>query len=66
MIHGAGTWMKAWRVDGLSRGDLLEGMIDGKDLLLFIPLSEGANERSKGRMDRWIRSWWKDTDGKEP
>ena len=39
--------MKAWGVDGLSRGNLLEGTMDGEDPLSFIPLSEGANKRSK-------------------
>ena len=62
----AGTQIKAWGVDGLSRGYLLEGMMAGQDLLSFIPLSEGANERSKGRVDKWIRSWWKHSEGKEP
>ena len=54
VIYVAGTQMKAWGVDGLSRGDLLllEGMMAGQDPLLFIPLLEGANERCKGRVDR--------------
>ena len=57
--------MKAWGVDGFSRRDLLEGMMAGQDPFLFIHLLEGANERSKGRVDRWIRSRWKDSEGKE-
>ena len=56
VIHVAGTWMKVWGVDGLSGGDLFEGMMAGKDPFSFIPLLEGTNERSKGRVDRWIRS----------
>ena len=66
VIHVAGTRMKAWGVYGLSRGDLLEGMMAGEDPLSFIPLSEGIIERSKGRVDKRIKSWWKDSEGKEP
>ena len=42
--------MKAWGVDGLSRGDLLEGMMAGQDPLSFIPLSE---EPIKGPKEVW-------------
>ena len=65
VIHVAGTHMKAWGVDGLSRDDILEGMMAGEDPLSFIPLSEGANEGSQGRIEEWVRSWWKDSDGKK-
>ena len=44
----------------------MEGMMAEQDLLSFIPVSEGANERPKGWVDRWVRSWWKDVEGKEP
>ena len=60
VIHVAGTRMKAWGVDGLSRGDLMEGMMAGKDALSFIPLAEGANERSGGAVRGWVDSWWGD------
>ena len=40
MIHIAGTRMKVWGIDGLSRGDLLEGVMVGKNLLEFVPLNE--------------------------
>ena len=42
-IHVDGIRMKSWGIDGLSRGDLMEGMMAGKDPLSFIPLSKGAN-----------------------
>ena len=45
VIHVAGTRMKSWGIDGLSRGDLMEGMMTGKDPLSFIPLAAGANKR---------------------
>ena len=46
VIHIAGTRMKESGIDGLSRGDLLEGMMAGKDPLSFLPLDEGAGQRS--------------------
>ncbi|KAL7527171.1 hypothetical protein ACHAXR_001836 [Thalassiosira sp. AJA248-18] len=61
VIHVAGTRMKSWGVDGLSRGDLLDGMMDGQDPLSFISLAEeGANERSGGHVKEWVNSWWND------
>ena len=57
VIHMAGTRMKSWGIDGLSRGDLMEGMMAGNDPLLFIPLAEGANQRSSGAVKRWIEGW---------
>ena len=53
VIHVAGTRMKAWGVDRLSRCNLLEGMMSGEDLLSFIPLVEGANEQSQGKVGAW-------------
>ena len=44
VIHVAGTRMKSWGVDGLSRGDLMESMMAGKDPLSFILLSKGADQ----------------------
>lgn len=58
VIHIAGTRMKEWGVDGLSRGDLLEGMMAGNDPLSYIPLHKDANERSEGSVEVWVRSWW--------
>ena len=42
--------MKACGEGGLSRGDLLEGMMAGEDLLLLVPLAKGANGRSEGKV----------------
>ena len=52
--------MKQSSIDGLFQGDLLEGMMTGKNPLYFIPLNELADERSGGRVVSWIISWWKD------
>jgi hypothetical protein len=37
VIHISGKRMKASGVDGLSRGDLTEGMMGGQDPLSYIP-----------------------------
>ena len=51
--------MKASGVDGLSRGDLTEGMMGGQDPLSFIPFHLGADEQSNGFIDSWVQSWWR-------
>jgi hypothetical protein len=63
VIHISGKRMKASGVDGLSRGDLTEGMMAGRDPLSCIPFNQGADERSGGRVSRWVRSWWKSRNG---
>ena len=63
IIHIAGTRMKASGIDGLSRGDFLDGMMKGEDPLQYVPLDKGAVERSGKRVEEWIRSWWKSSDG---
>ena len=42
--------------DGLSRGDLSEGVMRGKRMLSFVPLHLSALERSY-ELQAWIRSW---------
>ena len=58
VIHIAGTRMKEAGIDGMSRGDMLEGMMAGIDPLSFLPLGLDANEISKGKVEEWVRSWW--------
>jgi hypothetical protein len=65
VIHVAGTRMKEMGIDGLSRGDLMDGMMGGQDPLSFFPFDEGANERSKGKVKSWVEGWWADWDGGE-
>ena len=43
VIHVEGSSVKSWDIDGLSRRNLMEGMMDGKDPLSLIPLAAGAN-----------------------
>jgi hypothetical protein len=42
--------MKASGVDGLSREDLTEGMMAGRNPLSFVPFNRGADKRSGGRV----------------
>ena len=65
VLHVAGTRMKAAGVDGLSRGDLIEGMMkSGSDPMRFLPLSQGALDRAGGGLEEWVRGWWRDSGGK--
>ncbi len=63
VYHISGRRMISSGVDGLSRGDRLEGMMAGGHPLSFVPFDEGANDRSAGGVERWIRSWWPKTAG---
>jgi len=63
VLHIAGKRMKATGVDGLSRGDLTEGMLTGVDPFLFLPFNQGADEKSKGAVGLWVCSWWRTKSG---
>ena len=56
LIHVSGTRMIAQGNDGISRGNLLEGVMAGKDMLSFIPINASAFDRSKSLLD-WFKSW---------
>ena len=55
--------MKASRVDGLSRGDLTEGMMGRQDPLSYIPFHLGADEELNGLVGTWVQSWWRSKRG---
>ena len=63
VIHIAGSRMKVSGIDGLSRGDMFEGIMKGESPLHFIPLDTGAVARSQGRVQKWVNSWWNDLSG---
>ena len=44
-------------VDSLSRGDISKRVMRGDDILLFVPLNLGADERSPAVIE-WVQSWW--------
>jgi hypothetical protein len=58
VIHIAGKCMIQKGTDGLSQGDMMSGIMGGVDMLSFVPLGKGADERS-GSLKRWLRTWWK-------
>ena len=55
MVHIAG--MKASGVDGLSWGNLIEGVMARADPLKFILLEWGPVKRLAGAVEQWIGSW---------
>lgn len=59
-IHVAGTQMIKQGTDGISRGNFLEGVLIGQDMLSFIPLHQSALDRSSLLLD-WFTTWCKET-----
>ena len=56
IISVAGMKMIEQGTDGLSRGDLLEGVLNGQRMLSFIPLHLSALDRALS-LKNWISSW---------
>ena len=56
VIHVSGKRMITQGTDGCSRGLLMEGVMTGQDMLLFVDLSRTAIERHPPVLD-WVRSW---------
>ena len=56
VIHVAGERMVAQGTDGCSRGDLMEGVMSGKDMLSYLDLGKTAISRHPPLLD-WVRSW---------
>ncbi len=56
IIHISGKRMIQQGTDGLSRGDLTEGVMAGGDMLSFLPLSQGAMEIQPNLLE-WIQRW---------
>jgi hypothetical protein len=56
VIHVSGRRMVAQGTDGLSRGDLSDGVLQGHPFLDFVPLHESAMTRSSGILP-WCLSW---------
>jgi hypothetical protein len=65
VLHISGKRMKATGVDGLSRGDLTEGMLAGAEPFSFLPFNRGADDRASGAVGSWVRSWWRTKKGKD-
>jgi hypothetical protein len=58
VIHISGKRMIQKIMDGLSRGDMMSGVMGGADMLPFVPLEKGADERS-GNLKHWAHTWWR-------
>ena len=56
VIHVAGKRMIQQGADGLSRGNLLEGVMTGVPMLSYVPLAISGIQRSPNLV-AWIRSW---------
>jgi hypothetical protein len=55
-VHVSGKRMIKQGSDGLSRGNLNEGVMQGIDMSKFVPLHESALERSPS-LEGWLKSW---------
>ena len=56
-IHVAATRMIEQGTPGLSRGNLTEGVMGGRDMLSIVTLHQDAMEWGRGELLEWIRSW---------
>jgi hypothetical protein len=56
VFHVAGTRMIAQGTDGISRGALNEGVMNGMAMMSFVPIHLSATSRSPG-LQNWLRSW---------
>ena len=57
VFHIAGTRMIAQGTDGVSRGFLGQGVMDGDAMSAFVPIHLSAIERSVANLVPWIREW---------
>jgi hypothetical protein len=58
VIHVSGNRMKAQGTDGVSRGQLTEGVMNGESMFSFLPMHETPLERFPG-----LKGWVKDVMG---
>jgi hypothetical protein len=56
VVHVSGMRMIAQGTDGLSKGLFLEGVMAGRDMLLYVDLAKGAIMRQPKLMD-YVQSW---------
>jgi hypothetical protein len=56
VIHVSGTRMIGQGSDGLSRGNLMEGVMMGHSMISYVPLGLSAVQREPG-LESWIKSW---------
>ena len=56
IFHVSGTRMIAQGTDGVSRGFLAAGIMDGKPMESFIPIDLSVSDRSPSFID-WVKGW---------
>lgn len=56
LVHVAGTRMIGQGSDGLSQGNLTEGIMTGESMMSFAPLARSSLEREP-ELEAWIKSW---------
>jgi hypothetical protein len=56
VVHVAGTRIITQGTDGLPRGLMLEGVVQGKDMLSFVDLSKTTIEQHQGVLD-FVKTW---------
>jgi hypothetical protein len=56
VVHVSGKRMQAQGTDGVSRGQLSEGVMNGEPMMSFIPLHKSALERSPELKD-WLKDY---------
>ena len=59
VFHVAGTRMIESGIDGLSRGELNEGVSKGESVVKFVPIHQNPADRSPGLIE-WVHSWWEE------
>ena len=62
VVAWSGWRMIAQGSDGLSRGNMIEGVMKGKAMLEFVPLNKSAIQVHT-ELEEWIKSWL--TDGQQ-
>ena len=55
-VHVAGNQMISHVTDGISRGDMYEGIMKGETMLSFLPLEKSALARSPA-LSKWLEGW---------
>jgi hypothetical protein len=57
-IHISGKRMIAQGTDGLSRGNTMQGVLQGAAFSGFVPLHLSALERQTSPLTNWVNSWF--------
>ncbi len=56
VVHISGKRMIVQGTDGCSRGSLMEGVMAGADMLMFVDLGKGGIDLHPPLLE-WVRAW---------